>query len=142
MDQCSMFQELTKTCAKHQNSYGSPISCQLNRLKDVKMQMNRLNCIKNEFHRTNLFRPVDLGSLCAQPHPSARDSFPLVTCGFLQRRKKGALAAVCTPTLKSASKKHQNSTPPYRSNVNGTLKVVKRKLCTVCLFSLWQTTTL
>jgi len=56
--------------------------------------------------------------------------------------QKGALAAVCTSTLKSASKKHQNSTPPYRSTVNGTLKVVKRKLCTVCLFSLWQTTTL
>ena len=37
----------------------------------------------------------------------------------------GALAAVCTPTLKSASKKHQNSTPPYRSTVDGTLKVVK-----------------
>ena len=40
--------------------------------------------------------------------------------------QKGVLAAVCTPTLKSASKKHQNSTPPYRSTVNGTLKVVKR----------------
>jgi len=36
-----------------------------------------------------LFRPVDLGRLCAQPHPSARDSFPLVTYGFLQRRTKG-----------------------------------------------------
>jgi len=36
-----------------------------------------------------LFRPVDLGRLCAQPHPSARDSFPLVTCGFMQRRTKG-----------------------------------------------------
>ena len=37
----------------------------------------------------NLLRPVDLGRLCVQPHPSARDSFPLVTCGFLQRRTKG-----------------------------------------------------
>jgi len=47
---------------------------------------------------------------------------------------KGALAAVCTPTLKSASKKHQNSTPPYRSTVNGTLKVVKIN-CVLCILS-------
>ena len=38
--------------------------------------------------------------------------------------QKGALATVCTPTLKSASKKHQNYAPPYRSTVTGTLKVV------------------
>ena len=37
----------------------------------------------------------------------------------------GALAAVCTPTLKSAGKKHQNSAPPYRNTVDGALKVVK-----------------
>jgi len=36
-----------------------------------------------------MFRPVDLGRLRARPQPSARDSFPLVTCGFLQRRTKG-----------------------------------------------------
>jgi len=36
-----------------------------------------------------LFRLVDLGRLRAQPQPSARDSFPLITCGFLQRRTKG-----------------------------------------------------
>ena len=55
-----------------------------------------------------MFRPVDLGRLRAQPQPSARDSFPLDTCGFLQRKgQKGALVAVCTPTLKSASMKHQ-----------------------------------
>ena len=48
--------------------------------------------------------------------------------------QKGALAAVCTPTLKSASKKHQkNYAPPYRSTAYGTLKVVKRKLCLVCI---------
>jgi len=54
-----------------------------------------------------MFHLVDLGRLRARPQPSARDSFPLVTCGFLQRRTKGALAAVCTSALKSASKKHQ-----------------------------------
>ena len=36
-----------------------------------------------------MFRPVDLGRLRARPQPSARDSFPLVTRGFLQRRTKG-----------------------------------------------------
>jgi len=30
-----------------------------------------------------------------------------------KKGQKGALAAVCTPTLKSASKKHQNCAPPY-----------------------------
>ena len=58
--------------------------------------------------KTTLFRPVDLGHLRARPQPSARDSFPLVTpVDFCKEGKKGALAAVCTPTLKSASKKHQ-----------------------------------
>jgi len=36
-----------------------------------------------------MFRLVDLGRLHAQSQPSARDSFPLVTHGFLQRRTKG-----------------------------------------------------
>ena len=48
------------------------------------------------------------------------------------------LAAVCTPTLKSASKKHQNYAPPYRSTACGTLKEVKEKLCLVYIFSFWQ----
>jgi len=51
MDQCSMIQELTKTCAKHQSSHGRPISCQLNRLKEVRKQMNHLNCLEIEMHR-------------------------------------------------------------------------------------------
>ena len=42
-----------------------------------------------EYFYLLLFRPVNLGRLCAQPHPSARDSFPLDTCGFLQKRTKG-----------------------------------------------------
>jgi len=36
-----------------------------------------------------MFRAVGLGRLRARPQPSARDSFPLVTCGFLHRRTKG-----------------------------------------------------
>ena len=35
-----------------------------------------------------MFRPVDLERLRARPQPSAKDSFPLVTCGFLQRKTK------------------------------------------------------
>ena len=53
--------------------------------------------------------------------------------------QKGALAAVCTPTLKSAGKKHQNSAPPYRNTVDGALKVIKRTVYCV-YFCLWQTT--
>ena len=76
-----------------------------------------------------------LGRLRARPQPSARDSFPLVTCGFLQKRgQRGALVAVCTPTLKSASKKHQNCAPPSLSTAYGTLKVVKRTVYCVCVF--------
>ena len=41
------------------------------------------------FRKGVLFWPVDLGRLCAQPSPSARDTFPLATCGYLQRRTKG-----------------------------------------------------
>ena len=44
---------------------------------------------KLEILNWDVFRPVDLGRLRAQPQPSTRDSFPLVTCGFLQRRTKG-----------------------------------------------------
>ena len=53
-----------------------------------------------------LFRPVDLGRLRARPQLSARDSYwlPVDSC---KEGQKGALAAVCTPMLKSASKKHQ-----------------------------------
>jgi len=48
-----------------------------------------LVCKKILNNSPKMFRPVDLGRLRAQSQPSARDSFPLVTCGFLQRRKKG-----------------------------------------------------
>ena len=53
----------------------------------------RCNATKKKSHgdgKIILFRPVDLGRLRARPQPSARDSFPLVTCGFLQRRTKGS----------------------------------------------------
>jgi len=41
-------------------------------------------------------------------------------CEYLKRSgQRGALAAVCTPTIKSASEKHQSGTPPYRNTVNG-----------------------
>jgi len=53
------------------------------------------------------------GRLRARPQPSVKDSFPLIACEFLQKRgQRGALAADCTPTLKSASKKHQKTVHP------------------------------
>jgi len=46
--------------------------------------------------------------LCAQPCPSDRDTVLMTIYEHLQRNgQMGALAAVCTPTLKSANKKHQ-----------------------------------
>ena len=43
----------------------------------------------NNIYEINMFRPVDLGRFRAQPCPSTRDTFPLATCGYLQRRTKG-----------------------------------------------------
>ena len=55
-----------------------------------------------------MFRSVDLGRVRARPCPSARDTFLLaLPADSCKEGQKGALAAVCTPTLKSASKKHQ-----------------------------------
>jgi len=48
-----------------------------------------IRCVWEGLFYLYLFRPVDLERLCVRPHPSARDSFPLVTCGFLHRRTKG-----------------------------------------------------
>ena len=86
-----------------------------------------------------MFRLVDLGLLCAQPQPSARDSVPLVTCGFLQRRTKGRPSG----RLHSDAQVSQQETPKTMhlcigAPRMGTLKVVKRKLCLVYTFSLWQ----
>ena len=54
-----------------------------------------------------MFRPVDLGRLRARPQPSARDSFPLVTYGFLQRRTKGRPSG----RLHSDAQVNQQETP-------------------------------
>jgi len=83
-------------------------------------------------HKDNCSCRLTWVRLCARLCPSARDTFLLEICEHLQRSgQMGALAAVCTPTLKLANKKHQNSTPPYRSTVDGTLKVVKGIVCCV-----------
>ena len=71
-----------------------------------------------------LFRSVDLGRLRARPVDSCKEE-----------GQKGALATVSTPTLKSASKKHQNYAPPYRSTACGTLKVVKKETVYSVYFS-------
>ena len=85
-----------------------------------------------------VFRPVDLGRLRVRPQPSPRDSFPLVTCGFLQRKTKGRPSGrLHSDAQVSQQEKPKNSAPPYRSTVYGTLKVVKRELCLVYIFSFW-----
>jgi len=86
-----------------------------------------------------MFRPVDLGRLCAQLHLSARDTFLLATSGFLQKRTKGALAAVCTPTLKSASKKHQKLYTSASEHHEWHSEGGQKKLCIVYIFSFLQT---
>ena len=64
----------------------------------------------------------------------------LLPTGYLwipaKRGQKGALVAVCTSTLKSASKKHQNCAPPCLSTAYGTPKVVKRTVYCVYILVL------
>jgi len=80
-----------------------------------------------------MFLPVDLGTSFCATLPVCYGHPFLVICEHLQRSEQmGALAAVCTPTLKSANKKHQNFAPSYRSTVKDALKVVMNCiLCTV-----------
>ena len=85
-----------------------------------------------------MFRPVDLGRLRARPRPSARDSFPLVTCGFLRRRTKGHPSGRLLRRSSQPARNTKNYAPPYRSTAYGTLKVVKGKLRLVYIFSFWQ----
>ena len=68
------------------------LHCFLNHYRDLidpfKLAMGPMFYFRPHGGR-QMFRPVDLGRLRARPQLSARDSFPLVTCGFLQRRTKG-----------------------------------------------------
>jgi len=85
-----------------------------------------------------LFCPVNLGRLCARPHPSARDSFPLVTCGFMQRRTKGRLSG----RLHSDAQVSQQETPKLCTFVSEHRvwhsEGGKKELCLVYIFSFWQ----
>ena len=80
-----------------------------------------------------LFLPVGPGTSFCATLPVCYGHPISVICKHLQRSEQmGALVAVCTRTLKSANKKHQNSTPSCRSTVKGTLKVeMNCILCTV-----------
>ena len=51
--------------------------------------------------------------------------------------QKGALAAVCTPTIKSASKKHQKLCTSVSEHRVWHSEGGKRKLCLVYIFSFW-----
>ena len=69
-----------------------------------------------------MFPPVDRTCFVRRCDSRNKDTFVLVpdlhpTSPWVPEteKTKGALAAVCTPTIKSASRKHQ--TPPYRSTV-------------------------
>ena len=52
--------------------------------------------------------------------------------------QKGALAAVCTPTLKSASKKHQKLCTSVSEHRVCHSEGGKKELCLVYIFSFWQ----
>ena len=81
-----------------------------------------------------MFRPVDLGRLRAQPQLSARDSFPLVTCGFLQRRTKGRPSG----RLHSNAQVSQQETPKTmhtRSEHRVWYSEGGKKNCVLCIFS-------
>ena len=52
--------------------------------------------------------------------------------------QKGALAAVCTPTLKSASKKHQKLCTSVSEHRVWLSEGGEKELCIVYIFSFWQ----
>jgi len=85
-----------------------------------------------------MFRPVDVGRLRARPQPSARDSFPLVAYGFLQRRTKGRPSG----RLHSDAQVSQQETPKLCTSVSKHRvwhsEGGKKKLCLVYIFSFWQ----
>jgi len=59
-----------------------------------------------------MFRPADQDRLCAWPVLASYGTFVLLRLRVPERsEQRGALAAVCTPTIKSASEKHQSDTP-------------------------------
>ena len=64
---------------------------------------------------------------------------PVDTC---KEGQKGALVAVCTPTLKSASKKHQKLYTSISEHREWHSEGGQKKLCIMYLFSLWKTTSL
>ena len=72
------------------------------------------NLANNLRQETPLFRPVDLGRLRVQPQPSVRDSFPLIPCGFLQRRTKGRPSC----RLHSDTQFSQQETPKLCTSVS------------------------
>ena len=78
-------------------------------------------------HLKRLFRPVDRDVFVRDLNRQLGTPshwLPVDSCK--KKGQRGALAAVCTPTLKSASKKHQNCSPTSLSTAYGTLKVIKR----------------
>ena len=101
------------------------------------MQRDYWQMIKNLL-MSLLFRPVDLGRLCARSQPSARDSFPLVTCGILQRRTKGRPSG----RLHSDAQVSQQETPKtLHLPIGAPWRVLWRwlsELWLVYTFSFWQ----
>ena len=82
-----------------------------------------------------MFRPVDRDVFVRDLNRQLGTPSHWLPVDSCKEGQKGALAAVCTPTLKSASKKHQNCSPPSLSTAYGTLKVVKEMcICVCCLF--------
>ena len=77
-------------------------------------------------------------SLCARPQPSARDSFPLVICRFLQKRTKGRPSG----RLHSDAQVSQQETPKtMHLRIGAPWRVLWRwlnELCLVYIFSFWQ----
>ena len=76
------------------------------------------------------------GRLCAQPCPSARVTFPLATCGYLQRRTKGSPSGrLHSDAQVSQQETPKNCPPTYLSTACGTLKGGKGTvyMCVCCL---------
>ena len=97
------------------------------------LERSRSGYLQANCSKAPLFRPVDWDVFVRDLNRQLGTPSHWLPVDSCKKEQKGALAAVFNPTLKSASKKHQNGAPPSLSTAYGTLKVLKMELCLVCM---------
>ena len=79
------------------------------------------------------------GTSSWRPQSSARDSFPLVTCGFLQKEDKRAPKWPFALRRSSQPARNTKLCTSVSEHRVWHSEGIKNGLCIVCIFSFWQT---